>query len=140
MAERNAPHGSHGALALISASPGISQSEITAATGINQSKVVGIIDFLESSGFVIRAKSDADRRRASLRTTAAGERELLMSISVMEAVENKMLALMSENERNTFNLLLDRMKDSIEASASGSVSLRRNLPGIAAVLRARSPS
>ena len=116
MARRNAPHGTLGALALISANPGISQSEITLATGINQSKVVGIIDLLENSGFVIRGKSILDRRRASLHTTAAGEEELATSIALMEGVENKMLALMSETERTTLGLLLDRMNESIMAA------------------------
>jgi DNA-binding MarR family transcriptional regulator len=122
MAERNAPHGTIGALALISANPGISQREITIATGISQSKVVGIIDTLENFGFVIRAKSDVDRRRASLHATAAGEKELLTVISLMEDVEKRMFARMAEAELETLKLLLDHMNDSIAAAVDSSSS------------------
>lgn len=65
--------GTFSTLALISANPGCSQSEIARQIGADKSIVVAIVDHLESAGFATRQRSREDRRRNVLTLTQKGE-------------------------------------------------------------------
>jgi DNA-binding MarR family transcriptional regulator len=73
-----APHditpGQFGALYLVYQNPGLSQSDLGAALGIDRSSMVAVIDRLESRGLVVRAPSPVDRRSYALRLSEAGDR------------------------------------------------------------------
>lgn len=76
MAEALAPFGlragAFSALALISANPGCSQSEIAQGLGMDKSAVVAIVDELETKGLARRARQTVDRRRHALKLTPKG--------------------------------------------------------------------
>ena len=59
-------------LTIIANNPGLKQSEVAEALGIQRANFVGIIKALEKSGFAERRKSDADRRVQSLHITSSG--------------------------------------------------------------------
>ena len=72
-----APHditpGQFGALYLVFQNPGLSQSDLGAALGIDRSSMVAVIDRLEARGLIVRAPSPVDRRSYALRLSESGE-------------------------------------------------------------------
>ena len=63
-------------LTIIANNPGLKQSEVAEALGIQRANFVAVIDALEHSGLAERRKSDFDRRVQSLHITPAGEAHL----------------------------------------------------------------
>jgi DNA-binding MarR family transcriptional regulator len=74
MAPYDITPGQFGALYLVFQNPGLSQSDLGAALGIDRSSMVAVIDRLESRGLVVRAPSPVDRRSYALRLSGDGER------------------------------------------------------------------
>lgn len=111
-AEGGALPGSLAALALISANPGISQNEITTATGIHKSSVVALIDGLEQAKQAVRLVSPTDRRRHALYATPKGESDLVNAVSAISRIERDMLEDLSSGELEVLCGLLDRMNES----------------------------
>jgi DNA-binding MarR family transcriptional regulator len=68
--------GEFSALALIHANPDISQIELARVGGFDQTILVGVIDDLESRGWVLRQQHQQDRRRRVLHITKAGRAAL----------------------------------------------------------------
>jgi DNA-binding MarR family transcriptional regulator len=87
--------GAFTALALISANPGASQTELAREMGFDKATIVALIDALEAQGWAQRARAAADRRRHSLVLTRAGEaalKRLLLSVNAIEAPARKGLS------------------------------------------------
>jgi DNA-binding MarR family transcriptional regulator len=59
---------------LVKRSPGLSLAELAAEEGISPPAMSGHVDRLERAGFLLRVRSDDDRRRVGLRLTDEGER------------------------------------------------------------------
>jgi DNA-binding MarR family transcriptional regulator len=72
MAEFDVTPGQFGVLQVVSANPGLSQTELARAIGIDRSTMVAVIDRLEARGFVIRAAAPIDRRSYALRLSDSG--------------------------------------------------------------------
>ncbi|MSP48654.1 MAG: MarR family transcriptional regulator [Alphaproteobacteria bacterium] len=66
--------GQFGVLARIAANPGLSQSALGRAVGIERSTVVSLIDRLERRDLVVRGKAAGDRRANALALSAEGRR------------------------------------------------------------------
>jgi len=60
-------------LTLIECNPGLSQTEICKALGIQKPNFVPVLDALEARGFVRRASTPSDRRSYALFLTATGQ-------------------------------------------------------------------
>ncbi len=108
-ASMNLRSGLFSSLSLISSNPGISQSDLSRAIGLDKSVTVAIVDELEERGWAIREKSKIDRRRHALTTTAAGERQLDQLFSLLEQTEDQVLHQLSPAEHHLLIELLDRM-------------------------------
>ncbi|HEX5234292.1 MAG TPA: MarR family transcriptional regulator [Silvibacterium sp.] len=103
------PHA--GILRRLALSPGISQRELAAQLRMHASRLVGVIDEMESLGLVVREPSADDRRTYSLQLTAKG-RESLAQISTIALQHNDALcAALSPEERTTLVDLLQRIAD-----------------------------
>lgn len=98
-----------GALILIEANPGISQSAIAGALRFDRSTLVQIIDRLEARGFVVREVSASDRRSHALRLTEAGTRALADLKSVVAAHEARMTQGLSPEDKERLLALLARI-------------------------------
>lgn len=61
-------------LLIVKANPGLKQSEVAEALGIQRANFVAIADSLERRGLAERRKSETDRRVQALYLTALGER------------------------------------------------------------------
>jgi DNA-binding MarR family transcriptional regulator len=72
MADRRITPGQFGVLAMIEANPGISQSALARALGIERSTMVAVLDELERRGLAERHRARHDRRSHALALTDAG--------------------------------------------------------------------
>jgi DNA-binding MarR family transcriptional regulator len=94
---------------VIDASPGLIQQELVAATGIDPSTMVAMIDALEQSGLAERRPHAADRRKRELYLTPAGEQALAAGREVGERVTEEVLGPLSVEERKQLNAMLRRL-------------------------------
>jgi DNA-binding MarR family transcriptional regulator len=101
--------GQFGALVLIQANPGLSQSALGAALGVDRSTVVPLIDRLEGRGLVVRAASPKDRRSHALQLSPAGAALLAQAETRVRAHEATIAGRLSEAERRTLLTLLSRI-------------------------------
>jgi len=86
-----------------------SQAALGRSTGIDRSDVTAALVELEERGLVQRDVNQADRRRNVVSITAAGARRLEVLDSVVDAVQERLLAPLSEGERRQFITLMLRI-------------------------------
>ena len=98
-----------GALVLIEANRGISQSAIAAALRFDRSTLVQIIDRLEERGLVVREVSARDRRSHALKLTEEGERQLTELKRLVAAHEEHITGRLDAGEKRTLAELLRRV-------------------------------
>jgi DNA-binding MarR family transcriptional regulator len=101
--------GQLGALVLINANPGLSQSALGAALGVDRSTVVPLIDRLEARGLVVRGPSPRDRRSLALRLGPAGVELLAQAEARVRAHEAVIAHRLSDAERRTLLDLLAKI-------------------------------
>lgn len=107
--EHGVTPGRFGVLILIEANPGLSQSALAAALGIERSTMVTVIDRLESRGWVERNSSKTDRRSYALALTTAGADLLARATPLVRRHERQINAELSEEEKATLIELLERV-------------------------------
>jgi DNA-binding MarR family transcriptional regulator len=101
-----------GVLRLLGRTPGLSQRELADRLGAVPSRIVPLIDSLESRGLVDRKRSSTDRRNNDLTLTDAG-RTLLMALRVIaEQHEAELLAPLTPEQSEQLELLLAQLADS----------------------------
>jgi len=71
--------------------------------------LIKILNELESSGFIKRSRSKADRRAVELMLTPKGAKLIAEGARLTEPYNQKMLAPLSEAEQRTLLDLLNRM-------------------------------
>jgi DNA-binding MarR family transcriptional regulator len=108
-ADRKLRSGLFSSLGIISANPGLSQSELSREVGLDKSVTVTIVDELENSGWAERRRSPTDRRRHALFVTPAGERQLDELFAILAKTEDAVLHQLSPAEMHVLSELLDRM-------------------------------
>jgi len=100
--------GSYTTMALMSANPGCSQTELARAGGLDKSAIVAILDQLEERNLAIRGRSREDRRRNALFLTAQGEALVSEMAAVAHASEQPLQEEFTAEELATLLKLLDR--------------------------------
>lgn len=98
-------------LGALSAARGLSQTELSAVTGIEKSSMVLLIDALEAADWVRRRPHRTDRRAHALELTARGEQRLRAIGPKLQAAEERMLAPFGAAQRKTLLTLLQRLAD-----------------------------
>lgn len=98
-----------GVIHAIARTPPVSQKEISEWMGLDPSDLVGIIDQLESAGYVTRTRDPLDRRRQLLALTPKGveARKKLTKVG-MKATE-EVLSPLNAKERELLHSLLARV-------------------------------
>ena len=86
-----------------------SQAALGRGTGIDRSDVTAALVDLEELGLVRRDVNQADRRRNVVSLTHAGASHLEALDSVVDEVQNRLLAPLSEDERRQFITLMRRV-------------------------------
>lgn len=86
-----------------------SQAALGRGTGIDRSDVTAALVELEERGLVQRAVNPADRRRNVVSITAAGTARLEELDAVVDTIQERLLAPLSEEERRQFVTLIGRI-------------------------------
>lgn len=98
-----------GVLRLLARSPGLSQRALADRLGAVPSRVVVLVDSLESRGLVLRTRSASDRRNHELTLTEAGTAMLGRLRTVGEGHESDVLDPLTTAERAQLNGLLRKL-------------------------------
>lgn len=101
--------GQFGVLTVIDSNPGLSQTQLGNALGIDRSTVVAVIDRLESRGLVVRAVSPSDRRSHALRLSDEGGRLLHRLEELVRSHERHIARDLSAEDKQRLIDLLDRV-------------------------------
>lgn len=109
MKELGLTPGQLGALFLIEANRGLSQSELGNALGIDRSSVVPLIDRLQKRGWVRRAVRASDRRAHALELAPAGSALLARLSPRLEAHETRIAADLTPGDRQRLLDLLAKV-------------------------------
>ena len=109
LAERSLRPGEFSALAIIAATPGISQVALAREIGVDKAAIVTVVDDLEHWGWAVRRQSPDDRRRNSIQVTAKGERALAELVTTIKANESRVTSTLSTAELKRLFALLDRI-------------------------------
>lgn len=96
------------------------QGKLTAArlakiVYLSPSTLVGILDRLEEKGLVCRSRSASDRRQVLIRATLAGEALAAAAPSLLQDTLRDSLGALSELERVSISLSLEKVVDLMEA-------------------------
>jgi DNA-binding MarR family transcriptional regulator len=100
--------GRAGMLLLIDANPGVTQSRLAQAVGLDRSTMVGVIDALESRRLLERRRGD-DRRTNGLWLTGVGRSFVARLKRRIEAHERRVAAHLSAAERAQLLALLEKL-------------------------------
>jgi DNA-binding MarR family transcriptional regulator len=100
-----------GVLHLIARRPGQSQQALADQLGVAASRVVALVDGLESRGLLARQRSATDRRNYELHLTDDGQALLTRLREVAVAHEKDMTTALSADERATLVELLQKVAD-----------------------------
>jgi DNA-binding MarR family transcriptional regulator len=114
-AERLAPLGytppQAGILRVLGGSAGLSQQRLAALLGIHPSRLVALLDELESRNLVERAAHEDDRRSYALHLTTKGRAALADIGKVAREHDTALCAALDASERATLAALLGRVAD-----------------------------
>jgi DNA-binding MarR family transcriptional regulator len=99
-----------GVLVLVEANPGLAQSRLAEAVGLDRSTLVPLLDRFEREGLLER-RAGPDRRTNGLHLTAEGRRHLARVKRAVREHEGRMLTVLSEAERATLIGLLGRLTE-----------------------------
>lgn len=103
------PHA--GILRTLGSSPGITQQALASMLRMVPSRLVALLDTLDTRGLVERRRNQDDRRSHALHLTGKG-REMLGTIGdVAREHQRDLLAALTEDERNQLHSLLQRVAD-----------------------------
>ncbi len=106
-----------GILRLVARSEGISQHALAAALNMHASRLVALIDDLESRGLLVREVHATDRRLYSLALTAKGKETLLSIREVADEHNRLMCEALTRAETVTLQVLLSRIADHMGLAA-----------------------
>jgi DNA-binding MarR family transcriptional regulator len=100
-----------GVLHLIAREPGRSQQALADRLGVAPSRVVALVDGLETRGLLERRRSTTDRRTYELHLTGEGQVLLQRLRAVAKAHEDDVTTALSAGERLLLVELLQRIAD-----------------------------
>ena len=104
--------GRFGVLVLVHCNPGITQSRLAEAVGLDRSTLVPVLDGLERRGLVERRRGE-DRRTNGLRLTLSGKRLLDRVKRRILAHERRMISGMSDTEREQLIAQLVKLRSPV---------------------------
>ena len=100
-----------GILRILDARPSITQQTLAGALGSPPSRLVALVDEMESKGLIERQANETDRRRYALCLTAKGKSMLHKVGALVREHQNVLLAALSEEERQRLTRLLMRIAE-----------------------------
>jgi len=108
-AEYNITPVQYSALVAIKERPGVDATRLSALIAFDRSTIGNVIERLENRGLVTRKASAEDKRQKLLFLSEEGQQLLRDVTPLVERVQERILAPLTEEERETFVRLLDRL-------------------------------
>jgi DNA-binding MarR family transcriptional regulator len=96
-------------LTLIRENPGIRQTEVCAALGLQKANFVPLLNELQRRGLALRKAGVPDRRSSALHLTEQGEAVLRRALELHSAWEERVAARLGVNGRETLLGLLKKL-------------------------------
>jgi DNA-binding MarR family transcriptional regulator len=87
------------------------QAELGRNTSIDPSDVVAVLSELERRGLVQRTADPSNRRRNIVSITRPGSKQLRALDKVLDQIQERVLAPLSDNERRQLTKLLGKLGD-----------------------------
>jgi DNA-binding MarR family transcriptional regulator len=106
--------GRFAALTLIARNPGISQTELSLASGRDKSSVTPVVEDLVRRGLIERKRVRSDRRAYRLNLTPAGKKTLLNLTRLARRHEVNLDRIIGGSERKRFLAILKKIAAEIE--------------------------
>jgi DNA-binding MarR family transcriptional regulator len=100
-----------GIFRILAATPAITQQALATALGTLPSRLVAIVDELESKGFLERRPHESDRRSYALHLTDKGRSTLQNVGRIAREHQQTLLEALSEEEQRTLSVLLQRVAE-----------------------------
>lgn len=116
-------------LLLIDANPGVTQGELATALRRNTSSLTPALDELVRRGYVVRERSETDRRSYALRVTAKGRKTMLQLKESAIEYEREIDQLVGSANRAQFIRTLKRIADGLSRGEANRFSLRSSPKG-----------
>lgn len=91
-------------------------SEIASSISLSQATLTTILDRLEKSGLVQRERSELDKRKVSVRLTAAGKKVLELAPEPLQDTFIRQFSALQEWERNMILSSLQRVAEMMDAA------------------------
>ncbi len=113
LAERYVTPGQYGVLTLIGRNPGLTQSALARAIGIERSTMVAVIDKLQKANFVERRPSPSDRRSYALMLTEDGEKVMAEIEPLVERQDNRISDILGSQDKAKLLELITRLCDNM---------------------------
>jgi len=113
LAKRFVTPGQYGILTLIGRNPGLTQSALARAVGVERSTMVAVIDKLEKAQFVERCPSPVDRRSYALMLTDEGNKLLLELEPLVQKHDDHISTILNPEEKANLLELLTRLCDNM---------------------------
>jgi MarR family transcriptional regulator, lower aerobic nicotinate degradation pathway regulator len=89
----------------------VSQADLARSTSVDRSDVVTVLNELEQRGLIERAVDPRNRRRNIVSITRTGSTQLQLLDQVIDEVQERVLAPLSQNERRQLTKLLRKLAD-----------------------------
>lgn len=109
MASDGLTPGQFGLMTLIGANPGLNQSRLAEAIGVDRSTMVTALNRLEGRGWIDRAPSPSDRRAFKVSLTPLGQTVLARSKRRVRTHEKRIAATLSPAQHEALMTLLDAL-------------------------------
>lgn len=101
------PHA--GILRILGSSPGLTQQALATRLQMVPSRLVALLDTLDTRGLVERRRNQDDRRSHALHLTAEGRKMLATLGQIAREHQTSLLAALTEDERRMLHDLLERV-------------------------------
>ncbi len=125
---KGVPRGMFGILSVVATNPGLNQTVLSQALGIDKPNLVALIDAVVEQGLLTRSVDSKDRRSRVLNLTPKGHNQFKKTLVLVKSGEDQMLARLSKGERAILLTLLKRIH--VQHSQGSSESARAVHRGI----------
>jgi DNA-binding MarR family transcriptional regulator len=98
-------------LTIINENPGIRQTEVCSALGIQKANFVPLLNELQRRGLAVRKPGVADRRSSALHLTAQGEAMLQRARALHSAYEERLVDHLGKRGRDQLLALLNKVME-----------------------------
>lgn len=112
-------------LEAVSAKPGLTQSELVKATGIDRSTVADLVARMTSKGLIERERSNLDARAMTVDLSTSGHLALLEARPKVAAIDKRILSLLPKGKREGFMDLLSGLAAAADAAPEEAKALAK---------------